>query len=99
MTVGPFGVGTSPVTMTLTHLVRSTGRQAALTSGLLLFGWAAANGQAISVSGSPAAMKVTAAVAGSAPTAITNAVTTYTVKTNKANNPQKITAKLNAVMP
>jgi hypothetical protein len=53
----------------------------------------------ITVSGSPAAMKVTTATAGFAPDAITNAVTTYTAKAKKATNPQKITGALNAVMP
>lgn len=53
--------------------------------------------QTLKVSGSPTAMKITTAVAGAAPTAATNAVTTYTVKT--LLGAKKITAQLNSNMP
>jgi len=43
-------------------------------------------------------MHITTATAGFAPDAITNAVTTYTVK-GHAGNAYKITGQLNAVMP
>jgi predicted aspartyl protease len=52
----------------------------------------------ISVSGSPAAMKVTAAVAGSAPTAVSNASTTYSLASNPAGH-FTITASINSPMP
>ncbi|HEY5060148.1 MAG TPA: hypothetical protein VII52_01370, partial [Gemmatimonadaceae bacterium] len=55
--------------------------------------------QALSVTGTPGALKVTAAVAGSAPTSpAPDASTTYTVKTKKAA-PMKITAQLTSAMP
>jgi hypothetical protein len=55
-------------------------------------------GAQISVSGSPATMKVTAAVAGAAPTAISNAATTYTLGSNPAGH-FTITASINSPMP
>ena len=69
---------------------------------LLLSGWAkAAQAQntALSVSGSPAPFTITTAVAGSAPTPITDGVTTYFVKAKNAAGPQKISAQLDAPMP
>ena len=69
-------------------------------AALLLSGSRAAFAQTISVSGNPAALKITAAVAGSQPTSVSNSVTTYTVVTpNPANRTYKITAQLNAPMP
>src|SRR5438477_6838413 len=60
----------------------------------------AAFAQTIAVSGSPPSFHITTAVAGSAPTSITNATTTYTVVTPTAgNNTYKVTAQLNAAMP
>lgn len=55
-------------------------------------------GAQISVSGSPATMKVTAAVAGAAPAAVSNAATTYTLSSNPAGH-FTITASLNSPMP
>lgn len=55
-------------------------------------------GAQISVSGSPATMKVTAAVAGAAPTAVSNASTTYSLASNPAGH-FTITAHLNSAMP
>jgi len=52
----------------------------------------------ISVSGSPAQMKVSAAVAGAAPTAVSNAATTYTLGSNPAGH-FTITASINSPMP
>ena len=63
----------------------------------LAFGARDARAQ-ISVSGSPAAMKVTVAVAGSAPTAVSNALTTYSLGSNPAGH-FTITASLNSPMP
>lgn len=74
-------------------------RQAALVGGLLCLGSHVGLAQTLTVSGSPAAMKITTATAGLAPNSITNAVTTYKVKTNNATKPKKITAALNSVMP
>jgi hypothetical protein len=69
-----------------------------LIAGLLV-GSARAAAQTIALSGPPAAMKITTAVPGSQPTAITDALTTYTVTTPAANKTYKITASLNANMP
>lgn len=55
------------------------------------------SGQSLSVSGSPADMAVNTAVAGSPPTAVSNATTTYTIGTHNAAN--GVTAQLNTAMP
>ena len=81
---------------------RSTGswaRQAAIIGGLLCFGGMRVAAQALSVSGSPAAMIINTAIAGQPPTAKTDAATTYTVKAANRNSPIKITGQLNAPMP
>lgn len=52
---------------------------------------------AITVSGNPGTLTVSAAVAGSAPTSATDATTTYAVTTN--NTARKITGALATVMP
>ena len=73
---------------------------ASVLAALLLSGSRAVFAQTIAVSGNPAALKITAAIAGSQPTSISNSVTTYTVVTpNPANRTYKITAQLNAPMP
>jgi hypothetical protein len=64
----------------------------------LAFGATDARAQ-ISVSGSPAAMKVTAAVAGSAPTAVSNGLTTYSLASNPPFGHYAITASINSPMP
>lgn len=74
-------------------------RQAALLGGLLCLGGRVARAQSLTVSGSPAAMKITAATAGLPPNPATNALTTYTVKARRTTSPLKITAQLNSVMP
>jgi len=51
----------------------------------------------ISVSGNPAALIVNAAVAGSAPTAVSNSSTTYAITTNQTT--RKITGAINTAMP
>jgi hypothetical protein len=53
--------------------------------------------QSLSVSGSPGAMVVNSAVAGSAPTAVSDATTTYTIGTK--NSKDGITAQLDSAMP
>lgn len=52
----------------------------------------------LTVSGNPALMRINTAVAGSQPTSVTNAVTTYNVRVGKTDN-KKITARLNTNMP
>ena len=51
----------------------------------------------ISVSGNPGALIVSAATAGSQPTAVTDATTTYAITTN--GSAKRITGVLNTVMP
>jgi hypothetical protein len=53
----------------------------------------------ITVSGSPAKMTVAAAVAGSAPTTVTNSSTTYSVTKPLAPRSYTITAQINNAMP
>ena len=52
----------------------------------------------ITVGAAPATLRITAAVAGFDPTAV-SAATTYTIRAGKANKPQKVSAQLNAAMP
>jgi hypothetical protein len=62
--------------------------------------FAARDAQAqISASGSPAVMKVTAAVAGAPPTAVSNALTTYSLASNPPSGHYAITAHINSAMP
>jgi hypothetical protein len=78
----------------------SRSRVAPLVGALLLVGSRVAVAQTITVSGNPPALKITAAVAGSQPTSVSDNTTTYTVVTpNPANRTYKITAQLNALMP
>jgi hypothetical protein len=51
------------------------------------------------VSGSPAKLTVSAAIAGSAPTAVTNASTTYSVTSSPSPGHFTITAGINTAMP
>lgn len=51
----------------------------------------------LGVSGNPGALVVNAAVAGSAPTEVTDASTTYAITTNESN--RKITGAINTAMP
>lgn len=67
--------------------------------GLVLLVGSSIGAQSLSVSGSPSALNVTTAVAGSPPTAVSNAATTYTAKAKRATQPQKIVAHLSTSMP
>jgi hypothetical protein len=51
----------------------------------------------MSVSGNPAALNITAAVAGSGPTSVTDASTTWAITTNQTGT--KVTAALDLAMP
>lgn len=51
----------------------------------------------ISVSGNPGALIISSATAGSQPTAVTNATTSYSITTNGTT--KKITGKINTAMP
>lgn len=53
----------------------------------------------LTVSGSPAQLKVSTAVAGSAPLAVTNSTTTYSVTSNPSTGHFAITARINSAMP
>jgi hypothetical protein len=71
-----------------------------LLAALVLLPGTAAVAQTITVSGNPAALKITSAVTGSQPTTVSNSSSTYTVVTpNPANRTYKITAQLTALMP
>jgi hypothetical protein len=70
-----------------------------LAAVLLLLGVNAASGQTLAVSGNPGLLRVSTAVAGSEPVAVSNASTTYTVTTPNPNRRYKITARLSAPMP
>lgn len=59
----------------------------------------AAGAQTITVSGNPALLRISSAVAGSNPTSVTNAVTTYTVVTGAPNRTYAVSMQLNANMP
>jgi hypothetical protein len=67
--------------------------------GLALSAVSTTGAQTLSVSGSPAALKITTASAGSPPNAAVNTATTYTVTAKNKNQARKITAQLNAAMP
>jgi hypothetical protein len=54
---------------------------------------------ALTVSGPPAIMTISSAIAGSQPTAITDATTTYFIKDKTPSGARKITASINAPMP
>ena len=70
----------------------------ASVSALLLAG-PAASAQTLAVSGNPGLLRVTGAVAGSQPIAVSNGSTTYTVTTGVPNRLYNLTARLNAPMP
>ena|SRR5688572_10900116 len=70
-----------------------------VAAALVLPGTRVAGAQTLSVSGSPGLLRVSTAVAGSEPIAVTNASTTYTVTTGNPNRLYKITALLSAPMP
>ncbi len=66
---------------------------------LLPFGGRTVGAQTLSVSGNPGLLRISAAVAGSEPTSVSNATSTYTVTTPSPNRTYKITAQLDANMP
>lgn len=73
-----------------------------LISLTLLLVWsreARAQSTALTVSGSPATLTITTAIAGNAPSPVTNGITTYFVKVKNIAGIHKITAQLNAPMP
>lgn len=70
-----------------------------LSTALLVSAGRAAVAQTIAVSGNPGLLRISAAVAGSQPTSVTNGSTTYTVTTPAPNRTYKVTAQLNAAMP
>lgn len=51
------------------------------------------------MSGNPGLLRVSTAVAGSEPIAVSNSTTTYTVTTPNPNRAHKVQAQLNAAMP
>lgn len=78
-------------------------RRAVLRGGFVCFVpvvAAAAQGTigTITVGANPSLLRVSTAVAGFEPNAVT-ATSTATVKANKANKPQKVTGQLNTAMP
>lgn len=74
-------------------------RSLPIVLGLLLISSRPATAQTFTVSGSPATMTINTAVAGSQPTSVTNAATTYNVRVGNAQGIKKIVARINAAMP
>jgi len=72
---------------------------ASVVTALLLICGRAVVAQTLAVSGNPSALKITAAVAGSQPTSVSNSSTTYTITTPNPNRTYKMTAQLDAAMP
>ena len=69
-----------------------------MAAGLSLVGSNAA-AQTVNVSGNPGLLRISTAIAGSQPIAVSNSATTYTVTTGNPNRPHKIMARLSAPMP
>jgi hypothetical protein len=67
-------------------------------SALLVGGSGFADAQTLSVTGTPATMTISGAIAGSQPLTLTNNATTYTVSA-LPTAPKKITAQINTSMP
>lgn len=70
-----------------------------IAAGLSLAGSKAAEAQTVNVSGNPGLLRISTAIAGSQPIAVSNSSTTYTVTTGNPNRLYKITARLSAPMP
>ena len=68
-------------------------------AALLPLGGRAAFAQTLGVSGDPGLLRISTAVSGSEPIAVSNSSTTYTVSTPNPNRLHSITAQLNAAMP
>jgi hypothetical protein len=83
--------------MTATTTVARRVWRAAAVAGLMVM---ARDARAqLSVSGSPAQMTVSAAVAGSSPIGVSNASTTYSVSSSPSSGHFAITARINTAMP
>jgi hypothetical protein len=70
-----------------------------LAASLSLIGTQTSGAQTISVSGNPGLLRISSAIAGSEPIAVSDAATTYTVVTGNPNRLHKVTARLSAPMP
>lgn len=70
-----------------------------IAAGLSLAGSKAAEAQTVNVSGNPGLLRISTAIGGSQPIAVSNSSTTYTVTTGNPNRLYKITARLSAPMP
>ena len=79
-------------------MLRST-RSLLLGSALTALGLRAVGAQTIAVSGNPGLLRVSTAIPGSEPVAVSNASTTYTVTTPNQGRTHKVVAQLNAAMP
>jgi hypothetical protein len=77
------------------------GRSLAILIALVLTGTRAIGAQAISVSGNPGLLRISTAVAGTEPVAVSDAASTFTITTPAGGGNQKwqVTMSLNANMP
>jgi hypothetical protein len=66
---------------------------------LVPIGIRAVGAQTVATSGNPGLLRVSTAIAGSEPIAVSNSTTTYTVTTPNPNRRHKVVAQLNATMP
>ncbi len=85
------------ITITLIALLALAALPAAMATQTLSYQVAAIN--ELTVSGSPQPLIINTADAGSEPTSVTDASTTYAITTNGGNNSRKITAQLDSDMP
>ena len=70
-----------------------------LSMAVLVFSTRAAFAQTLSTAGSPGLLRISSAVAGSEPVAVTTSGGTYSITTPQPNRQYAITAQLNANMP
>src|ERR1035437_9631858 len=89
----PSAAAPDPVAINRTPLVKIM-RALPIVLGLLLISSRPAAAQTFSVSGSPAKMTITTAVAGSQPTSVINAATKYNVKVGWRQGTKKIVAQI-----
>jgi hypothetical protein len=66
---------------------------------LMPVGIRAVGAQTIAISGNPGLLRVSNAIAGSEPVAVSNSTTTFTVTTPNPNRDHKVVAQLSAAMP
>ncbi len=85
------------LTVTLVTLLALAALPAATDTQTIAYEVAAIN--ELTVSGSPEPLIINTATAGSEPTSVTDASTTYAITTNGGNNSRKITAQLDSDMP